>query len=98
LNKTLSMIGLCQKAGKISSGEFSVETAIKAGHAHLVIIADNASDNTKKKFTNMCNYRQIPYKIDFDKDELGHAIGKQFRATICVTDEQFATSIEKTWR
>ncbi len=49
MNKTLNMIGLCQKAGQIQSGEFSVETAIKAGHAHLVIIAENASDNTKKK-------------------------------------------------
>lgn len=86
------------KAGKIVSGEFSVEKAVKEGQGFLVIIADDASDNTKKKFKNMCEYRNIQYIIDFDKVTLGRSIGKEFRATICVTDENFAQSIEKTWR
>lgn len=86
------------KAGKLKSGEFSVEQSVKAGEAYLVIIAENASDNTKKKFTNMCNYRELPYYIGFTKEELGRAIGKEIRATMCINDENFARSIEKTWR
>ena len=89
---------MCQKAGKIAAGEFSVEKAIKEGKTHLVIIAGDASDNTKKKFTNMSNYRNVPFRIDFTKEELGKAIGKEMRATICVLDENFAQTIEKTWR
>lgn len=98
MNKTLNMIGLCMKAGKIAAGEFSVEKAVKEGHGFLVIIAEDASENTKKKFINMCEYRHLSYKIDFDKITLGKAIGKEFRATLCITDENFAQSIEKTWR
>lgn len=50
------MIGLAQKAGKVASGEFSTEKAVKTGKAYTVIVADDSSDNTKKMFTNMCTY------------------------------------------
>ena len=47
-NKTLSMLGLARRAGKVVSGEFSVEKAVKSGKAYLVIVAEDASDNTIK--------------------------------------------------
>ena len=46
--KILNMIGLAQKAGKVASGEFSTEKAVKTGKAYTVIVADDSSDNTKK--------------------------------------------------
>lgn len=82
------------KAGKVVSGEFSVETAIKDGQVFLCIVAGDASDNTKKKFKNMCTYRNIDL-IEFgDKTLLGAAIGKEFRATIGIVDEGFAKTIK----
>ncbi|MBN2221139.1 MAG: ribosomal L7Ae/L30e/S12e/Gadd45 family protein [Vallitaleaceae bacterium] len=98
LNKSLNMIGLCMKAGMLKSGELPVEMAIKEGKVHLVIVAEDASDNTKKKFTNMCTFREIPLVMMFTKEEIGKAIGKEIRATIGIVDENFARSIEKTWR
>lgn len=92
------MLGLCMKAGKVVSGEFSCEAAIKENKVHLVIVAEDASENTKKKFHNMCTYRNIPYVEMFTKEALGKAIGKEIRATACVIDQNFAQSIEKTWR
>ncbi len=59
-NKALSMIGLATKAGKIASGEFCTEKEVKTGRACLVIVADDASDNTKKKFQNMCEFYEVP--------------------------------------
>ena len=50
------MIGLAQKAGKVASGEFSTEKAVKEHKAYMVIVADDSSDNTKKNFKNMCEY------------------------------------------
>ena len=58
--KILNMIGLAQKAGKVASGEFSTEKAVKTGKAFTVIVADDSSDNTKKMFTNMCTYYKVP--------------------------------------
>ena len=54
--KVLNMIGLATKAGKTVSGEFSTEKAVKTGKAWLVIVSEEASDNTRKMFTNMCTY------------------------------------------
>ena len=52
-DKVLSYLGLATKAGKIQSGEFSTEKSVKCGKAALVIVAEDASDNTKKKFKNV---------------------------------------------
>ena len=56
VDKALGMIGLATKAGKIASGEFMTENAVKSGMASLVIVSAEASDNTKKKFRNMCEF------------------------------------------
>ncbi len=97
-DKTLSMLGLAQKAGKIASGEFSTEKAIKSGKASVVIVADDSSDNTKKMFKNMCDYYKVPVYYYSDKETLGHAIGKQFRASLAVIDEGFGKQIQKHMR
>ena len=57
------MLGMAAKAGKVASGEFMTENAVKSGEAALVIVAEDASDNTKKKFNNMCEYYKIRLKI-----------------------------------
>ena len=94
-NKWLSLVSLAQKAGKVASGEFSTEKSVKEGRAFLVIVADDASANTKKMFSNMCEYYKVPIYFLSDKVELGHYIGKEFRASLAINDEGFAKSIRK---
>ncbi len=94
-NRILSLVGLATKAGKTVSGEFLTEKEIKSGRAALVIVADNASDNTKKKFQNMCSFYKVPIYFYQDKDTLGHAMGKQFRASLAILDEGFAKGIKE---
>lgn len=95
LNKVLSLISLATKAGKTVSGEFCTEKEVKTGRAALVIVADDASANTKKKFQNMCEFYEVPVCFYKDKDALGHAMGKEFRASLAVLDEGFAKGIMK---
>ena len=95
LSKALSLISLATKAGKIASGEFCTEKEVKAGFAELVIVAEDASDNTKKKFKNMCEFYEVPIYFYGDKDTLGHAMGKEFRASLAVIDHGFANGIKK---
>lgn len=94
-NKVLSLIGLATKAGKTASGEFLTEREVKSGKAALVIVAGDASENTKKKFRNMCDYYKVPIYFYEDKDTLGHAMGKEFRASLAILDEGFAKEITK---
>lgn len=95
LNKALSLISLATKAGKTASGEFCTEKEVKSGKAELVIVAQDASDNTKQKFKNMCEFYEVPIYFYGDKDTLGHAMGKEFRASLAVTDLGFAKGIIK---
>ena len=60
MDKVLSLLGLAARGRNLVSGEFSTEKAVKEGRASLVVVGTDASDNTKKMFTNMCNYRDIP--------------------------------------
>lgn len=94
-SRILSLVGLATKAGKVASGEFSTEKEVKSGGAKLVIVADDASDNTKKKFQNMCDFHKVPIYFYKDKDTLGHAMGKEFRASLAILDGGFAKGIRK---
>lgn len=94
-SKVLSIIGLATRAGRTVSGEFSTEKETKSGKACLVIVANDASDNTKKKFENMCDFYEVPICFYGNKDTLGHAMGKEFRASLAVLDSGFAKEIMK---
>jgi ribosomal protein L7Ae-like RNA K-turn-binding protein len=83
------------KSGNVVSGEFSTEKAVKEKKAVLVIVAADASDNTKKMFTNMCTYYKVPIYFFGEKDELGHAMGKEFRASLALLDKGLADAIVK---
>ena len=92
-SKALSMLSIAAKAGKIVSGGFMVEKALQQGTAYLVIIAENASKNTRDKFINKCTYYQVPYRICTVSGSLGHNIGKQDRMVVAVTDEGLANQV-----
>lgn len=94
-NKVLSLLGLSTRSGKLVSGEFMTEKAVKQGDACLVIVAVDASENTRKKFKNMCNFYEVPIRFYGKKEELGHAIGKEMRTSIGICDEGFSNSIIK---
>ncbi len=91
----LQLLGLAQKAGGVKSGEFMTESTIKEGKSFLCIVAADASDNTRKQFKDMCSYHQVPFLLYSDKESLGHAIGKEFRASLSITNENLAKQILK---
>ena len=87
------MLSIAAKAGKIASGGFLTEKAIQEGSAQLVIISESASNNTRKKFMDKCQFYHIPYYIIFDSQLLGNQIGKQERTVLAVTDQGLAKQI-----
>lgn len=94
-NKIYSLLGLATKAGSVASGEFMTEKTVKSYRATLVIVSSDASDNTKKMFRNMCEFYKVPIYFYGTKEELGHAMGKELRASLALTDEGFAKSLRK---
>ena len=91
--KVYSLLGIAAKSRNIASGEFLTEKAVKEHKAALVIVASDASDNTKKMFTNMCTYYGVPIYVFGEKEKLGHAIGKQIRASMAVLNKGLSDAI-----
>ncbi|NCC15055.1 MAG: 50S ribosomal protein L7ae [Clostridia bacterium] len=93
MSKFYSLLGISKKAGKLAGGEVAVENAIRQKTAELLILAEDASGNTKKKFKNSAAYYKIPLIEVGDKESLGSAIGEVFRAILAVTDKGFAKKL-----
>jgi|LFRM01.1.fsa_nt_gb ribosomal protein L7Ae-like RNA K-turn-binding protein len=96
--KAFRYLGLAARAGCVPSGEFQTENAVRNGKAYAVIIAGDASENTKKKFRNMCEYRNVPVFEFSDKETLGQRIGRGERSSCAITDENLAGAFIKTMR
>ena len=83
------------KSGNVASGTYAKEKAIKEYKAYVVIIADDVSDNTRKRYINMCEYYEVPLYFYGTKEELGHAIGKEYRASLAIVDQGLANAVIK---
>ena len=92
-DKAASLIGLAMKAGKAAGGEYAAENAIRQGTAQLVILSEDASPNTCKKFTNMAVWDRVPVCRYLSKADLGRCIGKGERSCVVITDGGLAGKI-----
>ena len=82
-------------AKNLCFSENAVEKAIQGNKAHAVIVSVEASDNTKKKFKNKCEYYKIPLFYYGTTQDLGKATGNKTRMSLAVVDEGFSKSIIK---
>lgn len=93
--KVLSLLGIAMKGRNLLSGEFQTLEAVKKGSAMLVIIAEDASDRTRKLFTDKCSFYKVPVICFGTMQELGQAIGKDLRSSLGVCDAGLADAIIK---
>ena len=89
-NKVLSYLGLATRAGRVVSGEFCVEKSVRQRRARLVLVSEDASENSRKNFRNLCTYYKVPLYISGSREELGAACGKEARVSAAIEDEGLA--------
>ena len=94
-DKVLSYLGLAMRGRNLVSGELQTEEAVKNGSAVIVIVAGDASENTKKLFRDKCSFYEVPVYEYGTKETLGRAIGKELRSSIGVCDVGLADAIIK---
>ena len=92
MNRTLNMLGLCMRAGKIVSGEKASVQAVRTGSACAVVLDRAAAKNAVKAVTDACSWHEVPL-ILAPENELGYAIGKPGRMVAAITDPSFADRI-----
>lgn len=93
-NQWISLLGLANRARKITSGEELTIKEIRSGKAKLILLSADASVNTAKKITDKCNSYQVPFRIVENRQILGAAIGKESRVVIAVLDNGFAKKLK----
>jgi ribosomal protein L7Ae-like RNA K-turn-binding protein len=92
-NQWMSLLGLANRARKITSGEELAVKEIRNGKAKLVLLSADASANTAKKVTDKCKSFGVPYKLIQNREILGKAIGKEARVVVAVLDAGFAKKL-----
>lgn len=94
-NRVFGLIGLCTKAGKISFGTDACTDLILKKKVDLVIVANDASERTKRNFDYICNNNNVKICFYGTIEELSKAIGKNNKAVIGIKNKDFANQIEK---
>lgn len=95
INKLLGLIGISAKAGKVVSGADACYEEIQKKTVKLIIIAQDASEKTKKNFSFYGDKYNIPFAIQSTIEDLSNAIGKKNRAIIGIKDINLSKEIQK---
>lgn len=91
-NKVLSLLGIAMRGKNLVSGEYQTLEAVKNGSAMLVLLAGDASANTRKTFRDKCKFYDVPVREYGTKETLGAAIGKEQRSSAAVCDAGLANA------
>ena len=93
MQKFLTMLGFAMKSGNIITGDDTCEMFLKKRRIKLLIVAADASENTKDKFRFLARQHEVQLVEISAKEELSQAIGKYNRAVIGITNRKFANSL-----
>ena len=81
--KVAGFLGLCTRAGQLSSGQEACVGAIRKGQASLALLDEGASENTRKRLGDACRTHGVPL-YSMPGERIGQAVGKQGRMAVCV--------------
>ncbi|MBR2483314.1 MAG: 50S ribosomal protein L7 [Oscillospiraceae bacterium] len=96
MDKILRLIGLAKRGGNLEAGEEPVGAAARARDARVILVANDAAENTFRRVRHFADAGQcIWLSIPCTKDELGGCIGRTSCAMVAVTDLGLASAIVK---
>lgn len=94
MNKTLSLLGICRKAGKLSVGHDMVFQSVRKGKAKLIVLTKDASPRHIREL-EAAEFAGRVITLEETSDIAGASIGKRC-CIYAVEDDGFAKAIEKT--
>lgn len=93
-----SFLGLIQKSGNMISGYNNCISEIKADKCKLVLIAEDASENTRDKFVSLCISKKIPYVIYGSMERYGAGIGKSSKSILAIKNENMSKVVKDMFK
>ncbi len=89
-----SLLSLANRAHVVSAGHSRVERTLKEEKAHLLIIAEDASDTVKHKFQKWGKRNGLPTYLILTQLELAPAVGYPTCSLLTINDLGFAQKLE----
>ncbi|MBO4211724.1 MAG: 50S ribosomal protein L7ae [Oscillospiraceae bacterium] len=97
IDKTLGLLSIARKGGKLQLGEESVGALQAEKRARLTILASDAGAATVRRIRQQVEgTRQQVLVLPYDKQSLGAALGRQTVAVAAFTDVSLALAMVKT--
>ncbi len=94
MDKALNYLSLARKAGLAELGEEPVGAVARAGKAHLIAVACDASDHTWRRAKSFAaGTQQQCVRLPYTKDQMGFAIGRTSLAIAAITDVSLAVAL-----
>ena len=88
--RAMNLLSMAARARRILSGAFVVEEALKRKQGTYLLLAVDASEETKAKFSRMAAQMNVPSAELLTMQQLGHCLGKEYRAVAVLIDRGFA--------
>jgi len=85
-------LGLARRANRIALGETALHQC-RHGRVSLLLIAKDASDNTREMAIRVASDNKIAYKLYLTKTELGSLIGKGSVALLGLLDRGLSKQV-----
>ena len=94
MNKTLQLLGLARRAGKLCIGHDAVLDAAKKKKVKLILFTSDASARHKREL-QAAGYDRETITLDCDMKTAGLAVGRQ-SCIFALEDAGFAAAVQKT--
>lgn len=92
------LLGLAVRAGQVKGGAEAVRQSIRGGKSRLVILAEDASEGTKRSFRRLAGSRGVPVLERHTSQELGACLNRAPKVVLSISDRHFASGMLKKGR
>ncbi|MDY2960638.1 MAG: L7Ae/L30e/S12e/Gadd45 family ribosomal protein [Hornefia sp.] len=93
-SKLSGYLGFAAKSRGLQTGYNTNLLLIEKRRVKLLIVAEDASQNTKKKMTQKCKANETEYRIFGTKEDLSKITGRYESSTFAITDDNFSKVIK----
>lgn len=93
--KLAGYFGFAAKARKLQTGYNTCLLLMEKRKVCLLVVCEDASDNTKEKLCHKAEMTQTECRIFGSSEELSHITGRRGNMVFAVTDRNFANVIKQ---
>ena len=93
--RSLNYLGIAKRSGNLICGTDMVVKSLSTGKIKIILLASDASSNTKDKIIKKAFYYQIQVCEVFSSMELSSSVGKDHIMVMAIVDEGIKSAFLK---